>query len=67
MYRVYLYYFRGQRTKDFEIQADAFRYAAIILSLGRVKHVKVVDMENGRWKEWKIERGFLSDFIRRSY
>ena len=46
MYRVYLYYLRGQRSKDFESQGDAVSYAEKMLSRSRVAHVQVEDMEN---------------------
>lgn len=44
MYRVYLYYLKGSRSKDFETQDDAIIYAEKILSHGRVARVQVEDM-----------------------
>lgn len=45
MYRVYLYYLRGSRSKDFESRADAISYAKKTLSCRRVARVQVEDMD----------------------
>ena len=44
MYRVYLYYLRGSRSKDFESPDDAISYAEEILTRGHVVRVQVEDM-----------------------
>lgn len=45
MYRVYLYYLRGSRSKDFESQDDAISYAKKILTRGYAARVQVEDMD----------------------
>ena len=49
MYRVYLYYLRGSRSKDFESQDDAISYAISyaekILTRGHAARVQVEDMD----------------------
>lgn len=46
MYRVYVYYLTGRRTKDFNFDNEAISYANKILSKGRVARITIEDMEN---------------------
>lgn len=45
MYRVYLYYLRGSRSKDFESPGDAVSYAEKMLIRGCAVRVQVEDMD----------------------
>lgn len=45
MYRVYLYYIKGSRTKDFETQDKAIEYTNKYLNKGHVVHAQVEDMD----------------------
>lgn len=45
MYRVYLYYLRGSRQKDFPVRRDALDYAKKFLRNGKIARVAVEDIE----------------------
>lgn len=46
MYRIYIYYLKGQRKKDFEDEKEAIRYANRFLNRGNIVHITVEDIEN---------------------
>ena len=57
MYRVYIYYIKGSRSKDFENQDDAIEYAEKILNRGHAAKAQVEDMDGCRVIFEKFQSG----------
>ena len=45
MFRVYVYYLRGSRAKDFETQEAAMTYVQKILNKGKAVRVTIEDID----------------------